>query len=238
MRQMEDPQYKKVFRALPGKILVLLPISFEIIVVTDEYLMATNTCEHDLVGKSLFEVFPDNPEDQQADGVENLSASLKRVLSLKTTDIMSLQRYPIRSPEVCYVEHFWSVANSPIFNDAGEVEFLMHRVEDVTGIVRESADPRAAGGNSTNDSRNVNARNDILIAQELKLALTKLQEYETRIHAAERTLNLGTWELNPKTGSLNWSPQVFDIYGIPEHQTELSLEEYFELVHPEDQELV
>jgi hypothetical protein len=49
--------------------------------VNDAYLNATMTGRAALVGKGLFAIFPDNPDEPGATGVGNLSASLQRVLA-------------------------------------------------------------------------------------------------------------------------------------------------------------
>lgn len=48
----------------------------KIIDINAAYAAATFISRSDVVGKSLFEVFPDNPTDALADGVSNLYASL------------------------------------------------------------------------------------------------------------------------------------------------------------------
>lgn len=231
MTRSDDAFYQRLFRASPGKILVLRPEKFEIIAVTDEYLKATVTEECDLVGKTLFEVFPDNPEDPSADGVETLSASLQRVLSMKSADIMAIQRYPIRLPSGEYEERFWSPVNSPVLDSAGAVEYIMHRVEDVTNIVQEDSPESLIEPGSRL------ALQDIVVrSKELRQTLSKLQEHEARLRTAERLLSLGTWEYNPGTGDLNWSRQVFDIYDVPHWSSAPGVEEYFTLVHPDDRD--
>lgn len=229
MTRSDDVLYRRLFKASPGKILVLRPENFEIIAVTNEYLKATMTAESDLIGKSLFEVFPDDPDDPSADGVATLSASLQRVLSIKSTDIMAIQRYPIRLPSGEFAERFWSPVNSPVLDNAGAVEYIMHQVEDVTNIVQQESTALL------NEQPNRLALQDIMVrSKELKQALSKLQEHEARMRTAERLLRLGTWEYNPATANLNWSRPVFDIYDVPNGSVAPDVEEYFAMVHPDD----
>lgn len=47
----------------------------------------------------MFEVFPDNPDDLNANGVRNLHSSLQRVLATKKSDAMAVQKYDIRRPK-------------------------------------------------------------------------------------------------------------------------------------------
>ena len=233
MMQPDDDTYRRLFKAAPGKILVLLPRSFEIVTATDEYLAATAKREQDIVGKRVFDAFPDDPTDPLADGERNLLASLERVEALKAPDTMGIQRYPLRSPQGTFEERFWSSMNTPVLDEHGEIEFILHRTEDITGVIDYSEDTRPVDAATRQDPAAV--RDIVLRSQELRQALSKLQEYEARMRAAERMLNLGTWEYRPKTGDLSWSAQVFDIHDRPISEGAPDLDSYFALVHPGDQ---
>lgn len=55
---------------------------------------------------------------------------------------MPIQKYDIRRPESeggGFEERYWSPVNSPVFDEAGELIYIIHRVEDVTGFVRLKA---------------------------------------------------------------------------------------------------
>lgn len=67
-----------------------------IVAVSDAYARATMTRREDILGKGIFEVFPDNPDDPTAEGVRNLRISLQRVLKTSLADAMSVQKYDIR----------------------------------------------------------------------------------------------------------------------------------------------
>src|SRR5688572_15605683 len=93
-----DPDFRALFESAPGLYLVLTP-DLVIVAVSEAYLAATMTERSGILGRGLFEVFPDNPEDPQATGVANLRASLERVLELRRADAMAVQKYDIRRPE-------------------------------------------------------------------------------------------------------------------------------------------
>ena len=83
--RLEDglqPNFQRLFESVPGLYLVLNP-DFVIVGVTDGYASATKTQRDDIVGRGLFEVFPDNPDDPDATGVSNLRDSLQTVLRTK-----------------------------------------------------------------------------------------------------------------------------------------------------------
>lgn len=46
---------------------------------------------------------------------------------------MSVQKYDIRRPDGTFEERYWKPLNIPVLNEAGEVIYITHRVEDVTG---------------------------------------------------------------------------------------------------------
>lgn len=134
----KTPNFALIFQSVPGCHLVLAP-DFGIVAVSDAYLDATMTKREDIVGRSLFEVFPDNPDDPNATGVANLRASLGRVLARRDPDTMPIQKYDIRCPASeggGFQERYWSPQNSPICNAKGEVAYILHTVEDVTDVVR------------------------------------------------------------------------------------------------------
>jgi signal transduction histidine kinase len=134
----QEPDFRTLFEAAPGLYLVLEP-NFRIVAVSDAYLQATMTERAAILGRGLFEVFPNNPNDPAADGVRNLKASLQRVLQFKRLDTMAVQKYDIRKPEAeggGFEERYWSPFNSPVFGRDGHLAYIIHRVEDVTEFMR------------------------------------------------------------------------------------------------------
>jgi signal transduction histidine kinase/ActR/RegA family two-component response regulator len=131
------PDFRCLFESAPGCYLALSP-DLTIIAVSDAYLQATMTRRDDIVGRCLFEVFPDNPDDPAADGVRNLRASLERVLAHRRPDRMAIQKYDIRRPESeggGFEERHWSPMNTPVLDDSGAVTSILHSAEDVTSVV-------------------------------------------------------------------------------------------------------
>ncbi len=136
--QQPDPDFRTLFESAPGLYLVLTP-DLRIVAVSNAYLHATMTTREEIMGRGLFEVFPDNPEDPAADGVRNLRASLDRVLQTRAGDAMAVQKYDVRRPQSEggeFEERYWSPFNSPVLDSNGEVLYIIHRVEDVTEFIR------------------------------------------------------------------------------------------------------
>ena len=132
------PNFQELFEALPG-LYVVLDRDFRIVAVSDAYLAATMTRREEILGRELFEVFPDNPDDPTASGVGNVRASLERVRQTRQPDTMAIQQYDIRRPNDEGGEfevRYWSPVNSPVLDERKRVSFIVHRVEDVTDFVR------------------------------------------------------------------------------------------------------
>ena len=135
---MKAPDFQVLFESAPGLYLVLTP-ALTIVAVSDAYLKATMTKREEILGRGLFEVFPDNPDDPAATGVRNLRASLDRVLTHRVPDTMAVQKYDIRRPESeggGFEERYRSPVNSPVLGADGKIAYIIHRVEDVTEFIR------------------------------------------------------------------------------------------------------
>ena len=132
-----QPDFRTLFEAAPGLFLVLDP-ELRIVAASDAYLDATMTQREEIIGRGIFDVFPDNPEDPQATGVSNLSASLDRVRRQRLPDTMAVQKYDIQRPEDQgggFEERYWSPRNTPVLNELGDLVYIVHRVEDMTEFV-------------------------------------------------------------------------------------------------------
>ncbi|WP_432251688.1 PP2C family protein-serine/threonine phosphatase [Streptomyces sp. HNM1019] len=128
--------YQAVFAVTPSPYLVLTP-DLVIVEVNEAYLRATGRTREELIGHYLFEVHPDNPADPDADGVRNLDASLQRVLRLRRTDTMAVQKYdiPVSGRPGVFQAKWWSPINTPVLGPDGEVRWIIHRAEDMTEFV-------------------------------------------------------------------------------------------------------
>ena len=137
-RSCPPPDFRVLFESAPESYLVVDP-QLVIVAVSEAYLRNTMTRRADIIGKGIFEVFPDNPEDPEASGEANLRSSLDRVCRDLVADTMAVQRYDIRRPESAgggFEVRYWSPLNSPVLGPLGRLAYIIHRVEDVTEYVR------------------------------------------------------------------------------------------------------
>jgi signal transduction histidine kinase/CheY-like chemotaxis protein len=138
LRDTAEPDFRTLFESAPGLYLVLDP-TFLIVAVSDAYLEATMTRREEILGRNIFDVFPDNPDDPAATGVANLRASLERVRQHRVPDTMAVQKYDIRRPAEeggGFEVRYWSPVNCPVLDERRQLSYIIHRVEDVTDFVR------------------------------------------------------------------------------------------------------
>ncbi len=179
--------FENLFVALPGLYLILSP-NLRIVAVSDAYLKATMTQRGEIVGRGLFEVFPDNPDDPNATGTSNLRASLDRVLQTADADTMAIQKYDIRRPDGAFEERYWSPINSPVLGVDRRIEYIIHRVEDVTEFVRRKSQP--AG-----DTTEMRARMEQMEA-EIFQSSQKVQTANQQLTAANQELEAFSYSVS------------------------------------------
>jgi PAS domain S-box-containing protein len=133
---MKEPQidFQKVIESV-SSIYIILSTELNILYVNEALEKASMRRREDIIGRNLFEVFPDNPADKNADGVSNLSNSLHSVIKNKKQHTMAVQKYDIQRPDGTFEVRYWSPLNIPVLNSENEIEYIIHRVEDVTEFV-------------------------------------------------------------------------------------------------------
>jgi diguanylate cyclase (GGDEF)-like protein len=178
----DPPDFRALFEAMPGLCLALSP-DFHIVAASDAYLQATMTRREQILGRSMFEVFPDNPGAPGANAVRNLRASFERVLKTHAPDAMALQKYDIRRPQTDggFEERWWSPLNSPVLRPDGSLAYIIHRVEDVTEFVRL----KQAGATQAQLTESLQQRGAAMEVELFQRA-REIQEANHRLLAAEQ----------------------------------------------------
>ena len=139
MNEYSNPQaevdYRTLFEALPGLYLILKK-DLTVVAASKAYLDATMTRLEDMVGLTIREIFPDNPDDLVGNGSRNVMESQQRVVATRRSDTMPVQKYDIARPDGTYEVRYWSPMHVPILGASGDVEYVIHRVEDVTEFIQ------------------------------------------------------------------------------------------------------
>jgi signal transduction histidine kinase len=182
------PDFKCLFESVPGLYLVLLPNApvFTIVAVSEAYVRATKTVRDQILGRGIFEAFPDNPDDPNASGTRNLRASLERVVAKRAPDAMAVQKYDIPRPEAeggGFEERYWSPLNSPVLGAGGTLDYIIHRVEDVTEFIRL----KQRGAEQAKLTEELQARADRMEAEVFQRA-QELQQANEQLRLANEQL--------------------------------------------------
>ena len=146
---LTDDQIKSIYRASPTASLILHPDApnFTIVYANEAYLGTTNTNLENLVGKTLFEVFPEHAKEGNVNRKEKLQLSLNHALHQKEAHRILLYRYDIKKKDSDqYETRYWNNDAYPLLDENNEVMYLVLNPLDVTEkvtIMKESS-------NSTN----------------------------------------------------------------------------------------
>ncbi len=216
MAGVPTPDFRAVFRGAPDLYLLLDP-ALIIVDVSEAYLRATMTERASIVGRHLFEIFPDNPDDPAATGVRNLETSLERVLRMKSADAMAVQKYDIRKPEDeggGFEERYWSPVNTPILGDDGSLLYIVHRVEDVTDFIRLKRE----GAAQQERTQALLTQNEEIEAEIMRRA-REVQEANRKLDVA----NIELARLNAETQRLAEAQRSFFAHVSHELRTPLAL---------------
>jgi hypothetical protein len=149
------------------------------------------TRREEILGRGIFEVFPDNPDDPGATGVANLSASLDRVVRHRVPDAMAVQKYDVQRPTGDgggFEVRYWSPLNTPVLGSDGHVAFIIHRVEDVTDFVRL----RQQGDQDRQRSVELEERTAQMQAEILRRS-HDLQEANKALRASSASVTCSPW---------------------------------------------
>jgi PAS domain S-box-containing protein len=200
MAQREKIQFQNLFESAPGLYLVLSP-DLLIVAVSNAYLSATMTNREVILGRHLFDVFPDNPDDPTATGVNNLRHSLETVLATGKPHKMDLQKYDIRNESGGFEERYWSPVNTPVFDDLSAVEYIIHQVEDVTEMYRlqkEEIKQRDALRESN---------------RQLLLEIEEREKTEEQIQAIFNAAPDAIIVIDHAGHVVNWNPKAKELFG-------------------------
>ncbi|MFC6997226.1 PAS domain-containing protein [Rufibacter roseus] len=125
--------YHKIFESQSGLVLVLSS-KLTILAATDAYLRETLTVRKEIIGRHVFDVFPDNPELQEKSPSWKLKASFDQVLSTGQPHQIDIFQYDIPDPAHPgqFLERYWETINTPVHDAQGNLSHIIHETKNVT----------------------------------------------------------------------------------------------------------
>jgi PAS domain S-box-containing protein len=69
---------------------------------------------------------------------------------------------------------------------------------------------------------------------ELETAYRSSKDREEHFIDAQKLAHVGSWERDLATNKLNWSDEVYHIYGLDPEEFEINFDEFLKKVHPRD----
>jgi len=162
----------RTLETVPNMYLIVSPDLF-ILTASNLFLEATKTSRESIVGRHIFDAFPDNPELPDADGVRNINASLQEVLKTKKAHFMEIQRYdvPDISKPGAFITRYWEPSHTPVLDENGNVQYIIQHANNITEKVlrlAELAESRKIGLNALKKIELLNLELDVLRISELE----------------------------------------------------------------------
>ncbi len=230
--QTPIPPSADTLRALetaPSMFLILSPALY-ILTASNLYLEATQTKREVIVGRHIFEAFPDNPDLPDADGVKNINASLQEVLRTKKRHVMKFQRYdvPDHSTPGKFITRYWDPSHTPVLDENGEISYIVQLATNVTDLVmmgEQLAESESAQAESAQEVSTLSSKLDlaeqellalnIILERQVGQRTVELKHSEENLQAAFDAAELGSCSLNLHTGQAEMSPRYRSLYGLP-----------------------
>ncbi len=208
----QSTNFETIFNGIPGAFLVLSP-ELILVAISEQLQRATNTHRDDIIGRYVFDVLPDDPNNPS--GFKIWKKSLERVLETGEPDIMPIVKYSVKSDEqgdTVFTEKYWRPGNFPIVGNDGKIQYIIHRTEEITELLNSQ--------------------------KEIRDAILRSNDAEARMKLALSAAEMGEWELDLITGQAYRSLKHDQCFGYSQAQSVWTLEHALQHIHPDDRKMV
>ena len=129
--------YKKLFHSLTAPYIVFDADdpTFTIIEENEAHASVAMVRRQDVIGKPLFDAFPDTSEEYVKNGNSRLLESIRKVIKTGQQDVMPDLKYDLKDTEGNLKVMYWSVSHHPVFDQDGTVRAVYQATEDITARV-------------------------------------------------------------------------------------------------------
>lgn len=122
---------------------LILDADLVIVGASNAYLELTDRTLDDIVGRSILEAFPENPEAAGTVEQGPLEVSLRHVLATGKPHEMAVIQYDIPQPGGGFVQKFWTPIHTPVAGADGKPAFIIQNPMDVTESVLKAREADA-----------------------------------------------------------------------------------------------
>ncbi len=138
---MRSIDYQRLFHLFPDSLLLLLPDG-TVADNSDAHVKVSLLPRAQAVERDIFVAYPSAPESQR-----ELLGSLEHVRQHLEPHTMSLLRYDLERPAELgggTEERYWQVTHYPLFDEQGQLEYILQRPQDVTAQTLAARQAEAA----------------------------------------------------------------------------------------------
>ncbi len=122
--------FEQLVRHMPSPYMIL-DRNLDYVEANDAYCKSTEGTREDIIGRHVFERFPPTGE-----GARQIEESIRRVLATGVTESVPFAAYPIPLPGGGMGLKYWSCVHMPLFDEQGQVAYVVQNAVDVTELHR------------------------------------------------------------------------------------------------------
>jgi PAS domain S-box-containing protein len=141
------PNFEILFNSLPERYIVFsldFP-TLTMVAASDTYLDIMQKTREQVIGKGLFEVFPDTSPLAIKTGKGQVYRSIEKCIKTKKPDAMGVLRYDIPDKKGTLQLRYWQATHFPVFDHEGKIQHIIQSTTDVTDMVLENEQQRTIG---------------------------------------------------------------------------------------------
>ena len=191
--QRLDVDFDALFQAMPTPFMVL-DRDLRFIATNAAYLMVVSRQASDLIGRYVFDAFPEVPDRKAV-----IETALLQALAGTETTIKRVV-FSIERPGNAAIDHYWDVHHTPVRDTAGAIVGVLQYAQDVSAAVEAERMRDVISQEYDHRVRNMMARISAIARQTARHDYdteTFLSNFERRIAAMARTHELlihGGWD--------------------------------------------
>lgn len=142
MRSLTSTDLVAIVQGMPQPYLILDP-DLVIVAASNAYLALADRTLDDIVGRSILEAFPENPDAAGTVEQGPLEVSLRHVLATGKPHEMAVIQYDIPQPGGGFLQKFWTPVHTPVPGPDGKTAFIIQNPMDVTKSVLKAREADA-----------------------------------------------------------------------------------------------